>query len=132
MLASAKSFSPVPLRCAAAAFLLLLACAAAAICLSLTVELSDRESSWTSRDFAGGMFAVRVCYLMLVVYSDIDTVSRSIASSLEGAKTVAKLEGRWWVEGRCQVSHTSSARARAKSGDASLQVPNFRASGVGR
>lgn len=51
------SLSDVPFRCAAAAaaVLLFLACAAAAICRSRTVDASDRESSCTRRDLAGGM-----------------------------------------------------------------------------
>ena len=54
-LASARSFNELPLFCANAPFLLFRACAAAAICLSRTVDASERVSSVTNLDFAGGI-----------------------------------------------------------------------------
>jgi hypothetical protein len=54
-LASARSFNELPLFCADAPFLLFRACAAAAICLSRIVDASERVSSVTNLDFAGGI-----------------------------------------------------------------------------
>ena len=91
-LARARSFNELPLFCADAPFLLFLACAAAAICLSRTVDPSERESSVRNLDFAGGIALPGLCcYIRVPPVVTVDSDVYSIVS--KDKKCTRKCEG---------------------------------------